>query len=211
MAAAPNLPIPETATTHTINIGSTPPFTPSPQGIVVGYGDTVNFANNSGSDVTIQFAANPPGVAVYPPMSLLVPNGNPHGPVGFQVPNVDSAANYTIVPAGGQPNTGPFVIQVGEGPMYVIASVSGSSLNFAPSPVAVPVGVTVSEVGVLSMRSPDVYPLYWTPSNPFNPGITRTGQTQPVKVGATAEQYGYSNTPPGGGIAGGGTVIIRGT
>lgn len=210
MAAAPNLPMPETVT-HNITIGTN--FATSPQGIVVRYGDTVNFVNNSGSDITIQFLANSPGVAVYPNMSLTVPNGNPNGPVGFPAPTVDAAANYNILVNGVQQNTDPYVIQVGVGPMYVLITESGGDVYFTPTKVAVPLGNITTGMGYLQMKSQvpnTVFPVYWA-TNPFNPGISQSGPAQPVKTGTGPGSYSYSNTPPTNALAGGGTVIIRGT
>ena len=207
--AARNLPIPEAAITHTINVGAN--FATSPQGIVVGYGDTVNFANNSGSDITIQFLSNSPGTAVYPNMSLPVPNGNPNGPVGFTAPNVDCAANYNILVNGVAQNALPYVIQVGNGPMYVLVTGSIGNADYTPGTVAVPLGNITTGMGKLEIQSqvPNVvFPVAWG-NDPFNPGITQSGPAQPVKAGTTPGQYNYSSGPSPHARAGGGTVIIR--
>jgi len=57
MTAARHIPIADTV--HTITIDST--FTPTPGGLIVQQGDTVNFQNNSNSAITIQFVPNPRG------------------------------------------------------------------------------------------------------------------------------------------------------
>jgi hypothetical protein len=135
--AARNLPVP--AFTHTINID--PTLTPSSQGLIVAGGDTVNFTNNSGQDVTIIFAHNPPGADIYPNMNLPVPNG---ATAGFQVPTADCAGNYSIQGANGQ-ETGPWVIQDGAGPMFVFISKSANVVIYAPPTVAVPSGAPSQE------------------------------------------------------------------
>jgi len=206
--AARHLPVPET-TTHTISIGSN--FATSPEGIVVGYGDTVNFVNNSGSDITIEFLANTPGVAVYPSMSLPVPNGNPNGPVGFTAPQVDAAANYNICVNSAPQNSDPYVIQVGAGPMYVLITESSGAIYFAPPNVAVPLGGGSTPMGYLEMKSEipnKVVPIYWETTDPFN-GMTSSGHNLPVKSGTSTGNYVYSVTPPLIKLAGGGKVIIQ--
>jgi len=202
--AARNLPIPEIA--HPITIGAG--FAASPAGIVVGHGDTVNFTNNSGSDITIQFLPNSPGQALYPAMSLFVQSGTTNG---FTVPNTDCAANYNVTVNGVVQSADPFVIQVGNGPMYVLITGSLQAPYFEPGTVAVPLGNITTGLGRLQMQSqvPNaVFPINFS-SNPFNPGITQSGPAQPVKAGTTPGSYGYSGTNGIRERAGGGTVIIR--
>jgi hypothetical protein len=204
--AARNLPVPE-AVTRNITIGAN--FATSPQGIVVGYGDTVNFTNSSGSDVTVGFLSNTPGAALYPDMNLLVPNGTTNG---FTVPSIDCAANYNIMVNGVTQNADPYVIQVGNGPMYVLITGPATSPNFNPGKVAVPLGNVVSaEMGRLEMKSQVAgvgFPIYWT-NDPFNPGITQSGPPQPVKSAAAPGGYDYSSTDSPALRAGGGKVIIQ--
>ena len=202
--AARNLPIPAAATQR-ITIG--PQFVTSPQGIVVGHGDTVNFQNTSGSDITIQFLSNSPGVAVYPNMSLSVPNQTT---VGFTAPSVDCAANYNVVANGVVENTDPYVIQVGAGPMYILVTGTVVSPDFNPGTVAVPLGNAATGMGMLQIKSnlPSNVPIYWT-TDPFNPGISQPGPAQPVKGGTAPGEYDYSTTPSPVVLAGGGKVIIQ--
>lgn len=211
MAAAPNLPMPEAAVTRTISIDDT--FTPRPQGLIVNPGDTVNFQNNSGDDITIQFfannpAANDPVPQVYPPMSLFVPNGNPNGPVGFQAPNCDAAANYGIY-VGVDEESGPWAIQVGVGPMYVV--LTGSVLYNFPT-VAVPLGNTAAGMGKLDIgpNLPSSSLGISFPTNPFNPPITTNDGPHSVKAGTSTGDYGYTVVVPNEN-PGGGNVIIRST
>lgn len=201
--AARNLPVPKAAIT---NIGIGANYAVSPQGIVVAYGETVNFTNTSGSDITIAFLANTPGAAVYPNMNLTVPNGTT---VGFAAPSVDCAANYNVQVNGVVQNTFPCVIQVGVGPMYVLVTASGTTINFNPGTVAVPIGNAATGMGMLQMKSqlPNNVPLTWS-TNPFNPGITQPGPPQPVKGGTAPGEYDYS-TPSRAERPGGGKVIIQ--
>ena len=204
--AARNLPVPE-AVTRNITIGVN--FATSPQGIVVEYGDTVNFTNSSGSDVTVAFLPNTPGLAIYPNMNLLVPNGTT---TGFTAPIVDSAANYNILVNGVVQNTDPYVIQVGSGPMYVLITGPATSPNFNPGTVAVPLGnVASAQMGKLEMKSQVAgvgFPIYWT-NDPFNPGITQSGPPQPVKSAAAPGGYDYSSSASPDLRSGGGKVIIQ--
>jgi hypothetical protein len=202
--AARNLPVPD-ALTRTISIGAN--FATSPQGIVVGSGDTVNFANSSGSDITIAFLANTPGAPVYPNMNLIVPNGTT---AGFTVPTVDCAANYNIMVNGIVQNVWPYVIQVGTGPMFVLVTASGGTANFNPGTLAVPLGNAASGMGMLQMKSnlPNNVPIYWG-TDPFSPGITQPGPPQPIKGGTLPGEYDYSTTQSPKERAGGGKVIIQ--
>lgn len=202
--AARELPLPEL--THSITIGAN--FVPTSPGIVVGYGDTVNFTNSSGSDITIQFLSNTPGAALYPNMNLLVPNGTSSG---FPVPGSDCAANYNVAANGVVQNAQPYVIQVGNGPMYVLVTGPINLPNFNPGTVAVPLGDAANGMGMLELKSqiPNTpVPVYWG-TNPFNPGITQTGPPQPVKAGTAPGGYDYSGTNSPKERAGGGRVIIQ--
>ncbi|MGA7561019.1 MAG: hypothetical protein WCF61_19435 [Terriglobales bacterium] len=187
MAAAPNLPMPEVS--RNITIDDT--FTPTPQGIVVNQGDTITFYNNSGVDVVIEFQTNSPGQPVYPPMNLEVDDGDSNG---FTAPNYDCAANYYIY--NGTNLVGPFVIQVGTGPMYVAITQSGSTVSYTPQTVAVPLGTILPPgLGKLEMLGPSAsFPVGWTNGNdPFNPAIQATdGVPHPVNSSATDGGYTYS-------------------
>lgn len=206
MAAARNLPMPNAVVTHTITIGAN--FVPSSAGIVVGYGDNVYFQNNSGSDITIQFLANPPGTALFLNMTLPVSNGTSGG---FQVPAVDCAANYNILVNNVAQNTLPYVIQVGNGPMYVLVTGSLGDANFNPGTVAVPLGNVTTGMGKLEVQSqvPNVvFPVSFG-TDPFNPGITQSGPAQPVKGGTMPGQYSYTSGSSPRLLGGGGKVIIQ--
>src|ERR1022692_3704675 len=217
MSAARNFPTPAAAT-WTITIDST--LTPSHQGLVVGWGDTVNFTNNSGQDVTIAFTHNPPGADLYPNMNLPVPNGSA---VGFQAPSADCAGNYSIQGANGQ-ETGPWVIQDGLGPIYVIITKSANVVIYTPPTVAVPLG-TAAGRGKLHMKSnlPNTpFTITWDTTDPCSPPLTATGQDRAVGASTTPDSYDFGGSTnltavvareviTRVGTGGGGTVIIRGT
>ncbi|HTR23341.1 MAG TPA: hypothetical protein VMI10_05110 [Terriglobales bacterium] len=202
--AARNFPIPEI--TRAITIGSN--FVPSQAGIVIGYGDIVSFTNNSGSNITIQFLPNSPGLALYPNMTLAVTAGSTSN---FTAPSVDCAANYNVVVNGVVQNAYPYVIQVGNGPMYVLITGTLNNPDFAPGDVAVPLGNITTGMGKLQMQSqvPNVAFAINFGTNPFNPGITQSGPAQPVKAGTAPGQYGYTSPSQIIMRAGGGKVIIQ--
>lgn len=205
MAAARNIPMPETAT-WTIAIDDT--FTPTPQGIIVRQGDTVNFQNNSGADITIEFAANPPGPAVSSNLSV-----NDGATVGFTAPSANAAANYGIY-QGTTQESGPWVIQVGTGPMYVHITQTAGVVSYTPQTVAVPLGNTASGMGKLAICSdlPSTsFNIAWgTGGDPFHPALGSTDCTpHPVGAGVGSGEYGYTAAPSVTGTGGGGKVIIQ--
>ena len=61
MAAARVFPMGETVQTITINSS----FVASPQAIIYGLGTTVEFTNNSGVAININFVPNPPGPTLF--------------------------------------------------------------------------------------------------------------------------------------------------
>lgn len=207
MSAARNLPVPELAT-WTITIDAT--FKPSIKGIVVGYGDTVMFQNNSGVDISIQVTGNAPGVSVG--VNVGVSNGNSSG---FQVPNVDSATNYFVY-VNGVKQTGPYAIQVQNGCMYVSVTNNYSS----PDPVAIPpAGAGTTPGGKLEMYSTDTtYNLSWpnlgdpfTPvTTQINPGI-QNNQILTVKAGSANADYSYTIQAKGPGLGNGGGKVKIGS
>jgi hypothetical protein len=216
--AARNIPMPETGATITIDSS----FTPNHQGVIVQPNSTVTFTNNSGSDITIEFQANPPGAAVYPSMNLPVANQNSNS---FTAPNTNASANYYVY-QGSTQESGPWVIQVGSGPMFVALGTSGNDVTYTPQTVAVPLGTTASKA-TLNI-GPGNYTITWKTGDPCNPPLTSSG-TGTINPGAGNGQFEYSAAPTGPqpshgahgapgakavspiDIGGGGTVIIRGS
>jgi hypothetical protein len=204
MAAAPNLPMPKTARTWNVAIDDN--FNATPPGLIVSPGDTIEFENNSGVDITVQFAANYTGTALYPSMDLPVPN---QSTVGFTAPNTNAAANYNIYVNGVQENEDPFVVQVGTGPLYVVLD-GAVTYNFPTA--AVPLGTAATGMGKLYIGPNDPSSTLGIsfPTNPFNPPITTNDGPHPVKAGTTPAPYSYTVVDPAEN-PGPGTVIIRNT
>jgi len=207
MSAARHLPTPETV--WSISIDSN--FTPTPKGLVVQQGDTVNFTNNSTSAITIQFASNAPGASVSP--NLSIPAGST---VGFVAPSTDAAANYFITVSTVQ-KSGPWAIQVGNGCLYISVTfgVPQGKGQCTPSPVCIPPG------GNVEMYSTDyVYTVNWlnVVSPPFTPPLTTiavgvANNTVHTQTGASID-YAYTVTKNGVTATsgnGGGTVKVKGT
>jgi hypothetical protein len=212
MTAARHIPIADTV--YTITIDST--FTPTPGGLIVQQGDTVNFQNNSGSEITIQFVPNAPGQPVSGNITI---NSNSSG--GFVAPNYDASANYDIYVGTTKESGGPYVIQVGNGPIYVQATwnVALGIGQTNPSPVAVPLQ------GTLEIFSTDTtsYKATWpNTGNPFTlphplttvvPGVVNN--VSYTATSAIAEyKFNLVKTTPDpkvGTGSGGGTVRVKGT
>jgi hypothetical protein len=206
MSAARNIPIPEA--TWTISIDST--FTPTPTGKIVGHGDTVNFANNSGAAITIQFAPNSPS----PPVSsnLSAPKG---GGAGFVAPTTDAAANYFIY-EGVLQRSGPWAIQVGNGIMYITVN----NAMCAPDPLAIPGPNGPTPGGNVAMCSSDgkTYNVNWPNlGDPFSPQINSVNPCpastySTVQPGSANINYGYTVASAGPAkYQGGGTVKVGGS
>ncbi|MGA2355053.1 MAG: hypothetical protein ABSG02_11175 [Terriglobales bacterium] len=206
--AARHLPI--TASVCTIAIDNT--FTPTPQGVVVQQGDQVEFQNGSGVDIIIEFAANPPGQPVYPNMNLPVANGTT---ASFTAPSYDASANYGIY-QGSTQESGPWVVQVGIGPMFV--QLSGlSGVSYAPPTVAIPQGSATTGKGqlvIMPALSSGNYTIAWGSTDPVTPPLGASGTSSHAASSAPGE-YLYtatSNNPcPEETVfsGGGGKVIIR--
>jgi hypothetical protein len=203
MAAARVLP--RTDLVRNISIDTS--FHATPPGIIVQQGDQVNFINNSGVAITIEFAPNPPGPIVSGNIDVAAGSTN-----GFQAPNYDASANYYIYVGTTQQNGGPYAIQVGAGPLYVQINDSTTS----PDPIAVPRG------GTLEMFSTDAdtYTLKWTAlGNPFTqppPGLTtvypdlsnNVPYTETLAVAVYAYELINDGIQEG---TGGGTIKVKNT
>jgi hypothetical protein len=174
----------------------------------------VSFSNTSGSTVAITFVPNPVNnnLKVFNDIPSLPSTGAPT----YQTPQVDNGSvNYNIV-VGGQ-SYGPFAIQVGNGPLQVFISMSGTTITCTPPTVAVPAYNNALGIpGTLEMIPDNVnngYAIAWPGgSDPFHPPLTWPdsaphGDTNATPVG----NYNYTvNTPnPKEGGGGGGTVRIK--
>ncbi len=210
MAAAPNLPLSDSITWD-ITIDDT--YTPSRQGIVVSPGDQINFENQSGVDIIIEFQTNGTGQQVYPAMSLEVGNG---GSSSFTVPNADCAGNYYIYNDDVTPPallSGPFVIQVGAGPMFVTVAGTFNNPTYNPSTVAVPLGTSLPPgAGNLQMNATSAtFGITWQNNNdPFTPAINSTDGTPHAVASLSAlATYTYYGGPLANDNPAGGKIIIQ--
>ena len=211
MAAAPNYPMPD-GLTWTLNVDGT--YTPSRQGIVVNQGDQITFENNSGLDIVISFQTNGTGSPVYSSMTLDVPNG---GSNSFTAPSYDCAANYYIYEANTQPPvqlSGPFVIQVGTGPLFLSIGGTYTSPTYNPAIIAVPLGSALPPgAGKLQVNATAAsFGINWNNnSDPFTPPVSATGgSAHSVSLSASAANYTYTAGQPGPNAnPAGGKVIIQ--
>src|ERR1700691_6119427 len=130
MAAARVFPMGEEVQTISINSS----FVASPQAIIYGIGTTVEFTNNSGVAININFVPNPPGYTLFTNVANLA-NGasNSQGPI-----NTQGAANY-YVNAGGT-NYGPYAIQVGNGSLWIQVTDVNSVGQGVPGAAVIPAG-----------------------------------------------------------------------
>jgi hypothetical protein len=216
MAAAPNLPLSD-AITWDITIDDT--YNPSRQGIVVNQGDQINFENESGVDIIIEFQPNvyrgQNQTPVYPPMNLSVSNG---GSNSFTAPNANCAANYYIYNADVTPPaqlSGPFAIQVGTGTIYVTVGGTVSNPTYSPESVAVPLGSSLPPgAGNLQMNTgaSSSFGITWKNNNdPFTPPIAQTdGSPHGVAQISALTTYTYYGGPSPVENPAGGRVIVQG-
>jgi len=190
MSAARHIPI-TAAVTHDVTIDAT--YTPSPKYVVAGYGDTIWFRNNSSIQLVVQCGVNPPGGSVQVGGNLTVPTT----PIGasFVAPNSDGATNYYIYQSGNPtPLSGPWAIQVGNGPIYV--TVNGGLT--APDPVAVPPGGNPG--GKLEIYATDNnnYTIAWPGGDPFTPAVgsvvpgMQNNSVQTVNNTGAVKDYNYT-------------------
>ena len=209
MAAARVFPMGETVQTITINSS----FVASPQAIIYGLGTTVEFTNNSGVAININFVPNPPGPTLFTNIANLA-NGasSSQGPI-----NVTGSANYHVNAAS--TNYGPYAIQVGNGSLWVQVTGLNGVGQCVPAVAVIPVE------GGLQMNSADVtYDVDWEglSGDPFSPTLENVykGMSSNVmhtaKPGATGSfTYTVATQPPSkprlSGVpgSGGGTVKIQ--
>ncbi len=236
MAAARQIPRPETAGLTVTFVWNGSTLTNNTPAKIVAVGSDVTFVNSSSSvaAITINFAPNPPGVSnppgpvLFTPSSITIQPGNNSGALTLPA-NTNGAVNYTVSVNGTQEG-GPYAIQAGTGPLYVQIT------NFTPSPgeAAVPSTVSSSQQGMLEIYSTDQtsYTIKWPVTNPF-PGLTAAykplSSNSPYAQSGPATTYTYeipssagadkdtadkvrpiqSAIPPRTGTAGGGKVVVQ--
>jgi hypothetical protein len=187
----------------------------NPTACIIPGTQPVTFTNSSGMPISITFTPNP----VNPSQTLFndIPN-LPSGPAPSspQSPTVQNGSvNFTIT--GGGNSNGPFGIQVGNGPLQVLISLSGSNIVCTPKTVAVPPYNNVLGIaGTIEMVPDNVnnnYSIGWPGADPFTPALT-TPDSQPHSDRATTPvgDYNYTVSSPKGPItnaSGGGTVRVK--
>src|SRR5450432_3813524 len=122
----------------------------TPEGCILQAGQGGTFTNNSGSPVTITF--NPTTVFGASISLTAQAPGNTNTP---PMPTGSMSVNYNVT-VGGNPTIGPFAIQVGIGPMFVVVSGAAGSELCAPDPVAIPAGGTLELRPALSTNKYNV-------------------------------------------------------
>jgi len=198
------------------NISITPAFQASPRACIILASQSVTFTNGSGSPVSITFVPN----SVNPQLKIFndIPNlQSGPAPSQPQAPNATNGSVNYYVNANGN-SYGPFGIQVGNGPMVVYLTLSGSTITCTPNPVAVPpYSSSLGIAGTLEFVPDNInnnYSIAWPGGDPFTPPITAP-DSQPHSDNPTSlpNDYGYTVTTPspeeGGG--GGGTVKLKGS
>jgi len=179
----------------------------SPEGCILAAGQGVTFTNNSGSPVTITF--NPTTVFGASISLTAQAPGNTNTP---PMPSGSVSVNYNVSVGGGTP-MGPFAIQVGIGPMFVVVSGPAGSEVCTPDPVAIPAGGTLEMRPALSTNKYNV--AGWTNGDPFTVKITSVDSI-PRTNSPTSGPGDYPYTVArvsieGGGGNGGGTIKVKST
>jgi hypothetical protein len=205
--AAHHLPVPETIQQITINSD----YTVTPQGIVVSQGDQVNFTNNSSATITITWVTPVSGQSVYTNFNVAAGTT-----VYFTAPSYNVSGNYYVY-VSGSPQTGPYGIQVGSGPMYVQVTTNAQGVPVCtPGTVVIPWGNATVGRGKLAMIAGDsnTYSVTWTtpPGDPFTPQLIAVPDGLVHTDISVVGDYTYTltvNTPTAGGGNGGGTVKVK--
>jgi hypothetical protein len=198
--AARVIPFEDSATGQNISITATDA---TPEGcILTASQNSVTFTNNAGASISIAF--NPTGI-------FTDINNLPVGQTSpAQTAPANGSVNYYVTVAGVIEPNGPYAIQSGIGPMYVVVSGSVGNETCTPDPVAIPVGGTLQMNPALSTNK---YSVDWTNNNdPFMGGLTKVDSTPHTENPLDApDEYPYtvSNTTIQGGAGNGkGTVIV---
>ena len=206
MATARELPIEDFNANPTITIGAD--LTPSPQACLVS-GDSqmsVTFSNASGEAIQVNF----------------VPPAIPGGPVLFSnitsFPNTqsvqagtDASVNYYVT-ANGE-ISGPWCIQVNNGPMKVQLTLVNNVMTYTPATVAVPQSNLVADGTLAIFSALNGFPISWLNNlDPFTPAINVSdGSSHASNPGTAGNTYSYTAGPSPDDSPGGGKVIITST
>jgi len=206
MATARELPMEDYNANPTITIGVD--LSPSPQACMVsGSGQmSVTFSNASGQTIEISF----------------VPPAIPGNPVLFTA--VSSFPNTQTVPAGTNASvnyyvtangeiSGPWCIQINDGPMIVQLTLVNKVMTYTPATVAVPESNLVGDGTLAIFPALNGFPISWLNKlDPFTPAINVSdGASHASNPGTAGNTYSYAAGPSTVDSPGGGKVIITST
>jgi hypothetical protein len=206
MATARELPMEDYNANPTITIDAG--LAPSPQACMVsGSGQmSVTFANASGQAIQINF----------------VPPAIPGNPVLFS--SITSFPNTQTVPAGTNASvnyyvtangeiSGPWCIQINDGPMIVMLALVNGEMTYAPATVAVPQSGVAGDGTLAIFPALNGFPIHWVNSlDPFTPAITVSdGAPHASNPGTAGNTYSYTGGSSPADQPGGGKVIITST
>ncbi|HLB90901.1 MAG TPA: hypothetical protein VJK27_01090 [Terriglobales bacterium] len=217
MATQRAIPIEDIDSAQNINIDSS--FMAHPRACIILDSQDVTFTNASGSTVAIQFVLN----ALNPDLNQQIFSDIPSLPSGPmpsapQTPdnltNGNGSVNYYVVVGGA--SYGPYCIQVGDGPMQVLFTLSGDTITCTPDPVAIPpYNLALQIAGTIAMYPDDAnndYSIQWPGGDPFTPPLsTPDGASHGDSASSVPQDYSYTVTSPNpaDGGSGGGTVKIK--
>jgi hypothetical protein len=217
MATQRAIPIADIDSDQNINIDSS--FMAHPRACIILDSQDVTFTNASGSTIAIQFVLNAlnsdPNQQIFTNIASLPSGPLPSAP---QTPNNLTNGNGSVnywVNAGGV-SYGPYCIQVGDGPMQVLFTLSGDTITCTPDPVAIPpYNLALQIAGTIAMYPDDVnndYSIQWPNGDPFTPPLSTPDEASHADSATTVLQdYSYTVTSPNpaDGGSGGGTVKIK--
>jgi len=176
-------------------------FAPSSQGIIISPGDTVLFVNNTRYPVNIVFDPTSQPEPMFSDTPV-IPPGESY--VATTSPDLDGSEMYRVYSGGVKQNGGPYVIQVGRGPLYIEVT-HGIT---APDPAVIPAGGTLR---IIDSANHSYTVIDWKKSgnscpNPFNPPLAAVGNHE-VTAGTGEYSYTLSSCNPIVGD-GGGTIKV---
>lgn len=206
MATARELPMEDYNANPTITIGAD--LTPSPQACMVsGSGQmSVTFANASGQAIEINFV--PPAIPGNPVLFSSITSF----PDTQDIPARTNASVNYYVTANGE-ISGPWCIQINDGPMIVMLTLVNSAMVYTPATVAVPETGAAGDGTLAIFPALNGFPIAWLNNNdPFTPPINQSdGASHASNPGTAGNTYSYTAGHSPNDQPGGGKVIITST
>jgi hypothetical protein len=206
MATARELPMEDFNANPTITIGVG--LTPSPQACMVSGGGqmSVTFANASGQAIQISFV--PPAI----PGAPVLFSGITSFPNTQTIPSgTNASVNYYVTANGNV--SGPWCIQINDGPMIVQLALVNNVMTYTPETVAVPESNLTTDGTLAIFPALNGFPIQWLNNlDPFTPKITVSdGAAHASNPGTAGNTYSYTGVPSPKANPGGGKVIITST